>query len=100
MHVQFTDLADGPRHPKFFKDPRFREATRLIEVKLNLIPFDKLRFHRLTEIPSSKNPQHPPLFFTGSSKAVNGNEAAVEGFVMMGMDGIARWQLVRSWLLP
>jgi hypothetical protein len=89
----FTDLADGPRHPKFFKDPRFREATRLIEVKLNIISFNKMRFHRHPENPFPKNDAHPPLCFTGSSKAVNGNAATVEGFVVMGKDGIARWHL-------
>ncbi|KAF9479735.1 hypothetical protein BDN70DRAFT_672095 [Pholiota conissans] len=90
----FTDLADGPRHPKFFKEP-FREATRLIEVKLRLVPAYNMRFH---SIPDDDNvldqfSRFPPLAFSGTSKGVNGNEAAVEGYVVMGKDGILRWQL-------
>ncbi|KAF8973541.1 hypothetical protein BDZ97DRAFT_1751578 [Flammula alnicola] len=89
----FTDLAGGPRHPKFFKDPRFREATRLIEVKMHLIPSKEMRFHKLPEDSVERNVLFPPLCFTGSSKGVNGNEAAVEGFVTMGKDGIPRWRM-------
>jgi len=86
-------MADGPRHAKFFKDPRFREATRLIEVKLRIVSPDTLKFYRasdLTKIPGKV----PPLCFVGSSKGVNGNEATVEGYVALGKDGIARWYFV------
>ncbi|KAF8912947.1 hypothetical protein CPB84DRAFT_1670444 [Gymnopilus junonius] len=81
-------------HPKFFKDPRFREATRLVEVKLHVVPCNQLRFHRTISNATPDHDIYPPLYFTGSSKGVNGNEAAVEGLVTMGQDGKARWQLI------
>ncbi|PPQ63723.1 hypothetical protein CVT24_004303 [Panaeolus cyanescens] len=90
----FTEMADGPRHPKFFKDPRFREATRLIEVKTSIVPIEQLRFLRLPEAqpcPSSAALDRSPLCFIGSSKGVNGNEAAMEGAVIEGEDGVPRW---------
>ncbi|KAJ3513121.1 hypothetical protein NLJ89_g3125 [Agrocybe chaxingu] len=89
----FTDLADGPRQPKFFKDPRFREATRLIEVKIHLVPTTEIRFIRSSDLRPDEHDHYPPLCFVGSSKGVNGNEAQVEGYVRMGKDGIARWYL-------
>ncbi|KAF9015455.1 hypothetical protein BDQ17DRAFT_1269290 [Cyathus striatus] len=92
----YSDLADGPRHPRFFEDPRFREATRLIEVKLRLLPTaQRTRFYN--QIIDGESPLaelYPPLYFVGSSKGVNGNEAVVEGFVQMAKDGKPRWQFM------
>lgn len=84
----------------FFEEPRFREATRLMEVKLRLTAPDNLRFRRPLKAKalesSSVSPDpYPPLYFSGSSKGVNGNEALVEGTVRMGRDGAVRWQFVR-----
>lgn len=84
----------------FFEEPRFREATRLMEVKLRLTAPDNLRFRRPLKAKalesSSVSPDPcPPLYFSGSSKGVNGNEALVEGTVRMGRDGAVRWQFVR-----
>ncbi|KAF8167815.1 hypothetical protein B0H34DRAFT_683143 [Crassisporium funariophilum] len=90
----FTDLADGPRHPRFFKDPRFREATRLLEMKLHIIPAQQMRFHRSVDLRTNKSSTHAPLCFTGVSKGVNGNEATLEGLVTMGKDGTARWRFI------
>ncbi|KAF9454995.1 hypothetical protein P691DRAFT_754120 [Macrolepiota fuliginosa MF-IS2] len=88
----YSDIADGPLHPKFFEDPRFREATKLIEVKLRIIPEAEIRFFESSEVLPSASPHHPPIFFAGSSKGVHGNEAVVEGYVRMACDGTARWR--------
>jgi len=55
-----------------------------------------MRFHNSFDLHALEGDLYAPLSFTGSSKGVNGNEAEVEGFVRMGHDGVARWQLVRS----
>ncbi|KAF5355737.1 hypothetical protein D9756_004027 [Leucocoprinus leucothites] len=90
----YSDIADGPLHPKFFEDPRFREATRLIEVKLHIIPRSEIRFFPPSEIQLSASQKHPLTFFHGTSKGVNGNESTVEGYVRMARDGTVRWRLV------
>lgn len=58
-----------------------------------------MRYHRLPEGAGDKTGRFPPLCFSGTSKGVNGNEAAVEGYVVMGKDGVPRWQLVRVFYL-
>ncbi|KAF4623349.1 hypothetical protein D9613_002064 [Agrocybe pediades] len=88
----FTELAGGPKNPKFFKDPRFREATRLIELKLHIARSSELRYYRPPT--ESHHPAYPTLCIGGSSKGVNGNEAIVEGCVIMGQDGVARWEII------
>ncbi|TFK36787.1 hypothetical protein BDQ12DRAFT_736537 [Crucibulum laeve] len=91
----YSDLADGPRHPQFFEDPRFREATRLMEFKLHIIPMQSSRAYRFaTSGEMTSHDPYPPLYFSGSSKGVNGNEAIVEGFVRMGKDGKVHWQFM------
>jgi hypothetical protein len=92
--LQYSDIADGPLHPKFFEDSRFREATRLIEVKLQVVPQREIRFFESSEIQPSASPKHPGTFFNGSSKGINGNEATVEGYVRMASDGTVRWKMV------
>ncbi|ESK98242.1 f-box domain-containing protein [Moniliophthora roreri MCA 2997] len=88
----FSNVASGPRSPTFFDDPRFREATRLIEVKLSLVPRDKLRHLRPHPEPKTHNALYPTLYFAGISRGVTGNESNVEGNVRIGLDGTVRWQ--------
>ncbi|KAJ3575920.1 hypothetical protein NP233_g795 [Leucocoprinus birnbaumii] len=90
----FSDVADGPLHPNFFEDPRFREATRLIEVRLHIVPESQIRFYPPSEIEPSASLKHPITFFHGTSKGVNGNEAVVEGYVRVATDGSVRWRLL------
>jgi hypothetical protein len=98
LNSQYSSLADGSRDACFFDDPSFREATRLIELKLHLIPVESMRVHAPPDVsfaPSSnQNYPYPPLFFSGRSRGVHGNEAVVEGLVRMGWDGVVRWQFV------
>ncbi|KAF9524063.1 hypothetical protein CPB83DRAFT_774506 [Crepidotus variabilis] len=108
--LKYSAQAEGPYNPQFFSDPGFREATRLIEVKLSVISRSDLRFHKdlLNALPSysqasksaSKSYQscqqdsmasYPPIFFAGLSKGITGNEATVEGCVVMGEDNVPRW---------
>ncbi|KXN81105.1 hypothetical protein AN958_06059 [Leucoagaricus sp. SymC.cos] len=92
--MDYRDLFDGPLHPKFFEDPRFREATRLIEVKLHIVPRSQIRHFPSSEIlDESTSPIHPTTFFVGSSKGANGNEATIEGFVWVASDRTVRWKL-------
>ncbi|KAF9458738.1 hypothetical protein BDZ94DRAFT_1269931 [Collybia nuda] len=91
----FSDVPNGPQNITFFEEPHFREATRLMEVKLHLTALENLRFCRPRKAKSeglrtSPDP-YPPLYFSGSSKSVNGAEALVEGTVRMGHDGVVRW---------
>uniref|UniRef100_A0A0W0FAM9 F-box domain-containing protein n=1 Tax=Moniliophthora roreri TaxID=221103 RepID=A0A0W0FAM9_MONRR len=90
----FSNVASGPRSPTFFDDPRFREATRLIEVKLSLVPRDKLRHLRPHPEPKTHNALYPTLYFAGISRGVTGNESNVEGNVRIGLDGTVRWQFL------
>jgi len=91
--LQYYDHADGPLHPEFFEDLRFREATRLIEVKLHIVPQTEIRFFPPSEIQSFCSQRHQVTFFHGISEGVNGNEATVEGYVRA-VDGTVRWRLV------
>jgi hypothetical protein len=45
-------------------------------------------------ITSHSDSDYPPLFFSGTSRGVHGNEAIVEGLVRMGWSGVVRWQFV------
>ncbi|KAI3621903.1 f-box domain-containing protein [Moniliophthora roreri] len=94
LAFNFSNVASGPRSPTFFDDPRFREATRLIEVKLSLVPRDKLRHLRPHPEPKTHNALYPTLYFAGISRGVTGNESNVEGNVRIGLDGTVRWQFL------
>jgi hypothetical protein len=74
---------------------RFREATRLIEMKFHLTPKENIRLLQPLG-PVAANPLYPSLYFAGSSMGVNGQEAAIEGVVRMEPDGTVRWQFVRA----
>jgi hypothetical protein len=72
-----------------------------MEVKLRLTAPKMLRFRRPLKtltLQNSNGPDdpYPPLYFSGSSKGVNGNEALVEGSVRRGRDGAVRWQFVST----
>ncbi|KAJ3718435.1 hypothetical protein C8R42DRAFT_675984 [Lentinula raphanica] len=87
----YSNIANGPRNPEFFRDSRFREATRLIEVKLHLVPENQLRFHEPSPDCGQVKTRYPTLYFAGTSRGVTGNEAKVEGSVCIGIDGTVRW---------
>lgn len=79
----------------FFEDPQFSEATRLIELKLHLISPDAVpRYYTLDRFPSSKDTEHPTLYFSGSSHGIHGREATIVGSVYMADDGVVRWRFV------
>ncbi|KAJ7102313.1 hypothetical protein B0H15DRAFT_814106 [Mycena belliarum] len=91
----FSDALDtGPRDPSFFDDRDFREATRLIELKLHLITRDEMRIRFPSgDPPPPSSPDYPPLYFSGISRGASfGQEASVQGFVFMGLDHLPRWR--------
>ncbi|KAJ7139741.1 hypothetical protein C8R44DRAFT_867854 [Mycena epipterygia] len=90
----FNHGGTNPRNPAFFDDREFREATRLIELNLYLIPREKLRISfPAGDPPVSGNPDYPPLCFSGTSRAASSSqEAIVQGFVHMGQDHVPRWR--------
>ncbi|KAJ7814149.1 hypothetical protein B0H14DRAFT_2851015 [Mycena olivaceomarginata] len=92
---QFSGSHEGPRNPSFFSDRGFREATRLIELNIHLIPREKLRIKFPSgEPPLHAHPLYETLYFSGTSRgASTGHEAIVQGFVHMGRDNIPRWRL-------
>jgi hypothetical protein len=94
--LQFSAVANGPHNPSFFEDEMFQEATRLIELKLHLIPEEEIcsSIRLRPSLGSTLDTEYPPLYFGGTSRGVNGNEATVEGCVRMGEDSVTRWQFV------
>ncbi|GAW01398.1 f-box domain-containing protein [Lentinula edodes] len=87
----YSNVAHGPRNAEFFRDSRFREATRLIEIKLYLVSRSQLRFYTPSPDLEDLKTRYPTLFFCGVSRGVSGNEAKVEGNVCIGIDGTIRW---------
>ncbi|KAJ3985379.1 hypothetical protein F5890DRAFT_1156935 [Lentinula detonsa] len=87
----YSNVAHGPRNPEFFRDIRFREATRLIEIKLHLVQQSQLCFHEPSPDCENVETRYPTLYFCGTSRGVSGNEAKVEGSVCIGIDGTVRW---------
>ncbi|KAJ4499139.1 hypothetical protein C8R41DRAFT_915787 [Lentinula lateritia] len=87
----YSNVAHGPRNAEFFRDARFREATRLIEIKLYLVSRSQLRFYTPSPDLEDLKTRYPTLFFCGVSRGVSGNEAKVEGNVCIGIDGTIRW---------
>jgi len=95
IHRQYANIAGGPRNPSFFKDSRFREATRLIEVRLHLISRDQFHFDNYdARGESSSHPLYPTLYFAGASRGLTGPEANIEGYVKVAEDGTIRWRFV------
>lgn len=97
---QYATDSRGSRDPSFFNrfnDGNFQEATRLIELKLHLVPASSLpqNFVFVKPRKSSKSAKYPNLYFSGTSKGiVQGNESTVHGSVHMGDDGVLRWRFV------
>ncbi|PFH54746.1 hypothetical protein AMATHDRAFT_52544 [Amanita thiersii Skay4041] len=93
-HVYFK-FSENPCDHNFFEDPRFREATRLMEVKIALVDPETLQFYStlrplcLTE-PEYKS-SYPTLYFNGSTRGVHGHEAGIEGFVKMEKQNYIYW---------
>ncbi|KAF9023418.1 hypothetical protein BDZ89DRAFT_1136725 [Hymenopellis radicata] len=87
----FSNTFRGPKHIAYFEEnPRFREATRLIQVSLKVVSHSDLKYHDDTEF-RTYFPEYPPIYFKGSSRGVNGNESSVEGVVTMAKDGSIRY---------
>lgn len=95
---QYSNVAHGPRNAEFFRDARFREATRLIEIKLYLVSRSQLRFYTPSPDLEDLKTRYPTLFFCGVSRGVSGNEAKVEGNVCIGIDGTIRWTFVSAYV--
>jgi hypothetical protein len=83
--------------PTFFEDDQFHEATRLIELELQLLRSD--------EDPKLKDPtsysvdlRYPRLHFAGSSRGLSGHQALIKGHVDRYWDGTIRWTFVRDHL--
>ncbi|GAW01400.1 f-box domain-containing protein [Lentinula edodes] len=93
----YSNVAHGPRNAEFFRDSRFREATRLIEIKLYLVSRSQLRFYTPSPDLEDLKTRYPTLFFCGVSRGVSGNEAKVEGNVCIGIDGTIRWTFVSAY---
>ncbi|KAK0456391.1 hypothetical protein EV421DRAFT_1752147 [Armillaria borealis] len=89
----FSNVFRGPRNKAYFtENVRFREATRLLEVKLKVVARDKLKFSNMDDDPAIRNPLYPPLYFHGTSRGVDGNGSVIEGMVKMGNDGAVRYK--------
>ena len=73
--------------------------SRLIEVKLQLVPISSLPrgYVRVHPHKPCKRGRFPNLYFCGTEKGIEGNEVTVNGSVDMGDDGVVRWRFV-SWL--
>ncbi len=97
---QFSNVFSGPRNKAYFtENVRFREATRLLEVKLKVVARDKLKFSNTDDDPAICDPLYPPLFFHGISRGVDGNGSVIEGMVKMGNDGAVRYKFVSCLLV-
>ncbi|PBK77144.1 hypothetical protein ARMSODRAFT_949034 [Armillaria solidipes] len=91
----FSNVFRGPRNKAYFtENVRFREATRLLEVKLKVVARDKLKFSNTDDDPAIRNPLYPSLYFHGTSRGVDGNGSVIEGMVKMGNDGAVRYKFV------
>ncbi|KAG7450187.1 uncharacterized protein BT62DRAFT_885214 [Guyanagaster necrorhizus] len=89
----FSNVFRGPRNKAYFtENVRFREATRLIEVKLKVVARDKLEGSNTDDDSTAHSPLYPPLYFNGISRGVDGNKSVIEGMVKMGNDGIVRYK--------
>ncbi|KAI5123736.1 hypothetical protein M0805_000329 [Coniferiporia weirii] len=109
-----SQFSSGAYNPDFFDDTEFQEATRLIELTLRIT-----KVARVVSPPPSSTPspicssttsptlpssafvsastslvpeQRPKIYFVGTSRGGNGNEAKVRGSVSMTPDGYIRWR--------
>lgn len=79
-------------------DPSFREATRLLNVTLQIVEKSVVTggVSELQDPPNPLNSLRPPLYFKGSSKESEGIiESTIKGCVYEEEDGSIRWRFVR-----
>ncbi|KAJ7071487.1 hypothetical protein C8F01DRAFT_1110734 [Mycena amicta] len=93
---KFGGIHTNPRDPAFFDNLNFREATRLIELTMHLIPREQMQVRfPVNDPPSPTHPDYPTLFFGGKTRAISMShhqQPTVQGFVYMDMEGVARWK--------
>ncbi|KAJ7169506.1 hypothetical protein C8R46DRAFT_199181 [Mycena filopes] len=91
----FTASGHGQRDPAVFEDRDFREATRLMELDLHIIPREELKIRfPYGDPPVGTHPDYETLYFAGTSRGgATGHDAIVQGYVYMGGDCIPRWRL-------
>lgn len=80
-------------------DPSFREATRLLNVTLQIVEKSVVTggVSELQDPPNPLNSLRPPLYFKGSSKESEGIiESTIKGCVYEEEDGSIRWRFVRE----
>lgn len=98
MFFKYVSGSRGTRDPTFFDGQNFQEAISLFELKLHLIPMSSFP-HEYTFI-NPRGPstswKFPNLYFSGTSRRVDGYEVMIYGVVTRGDDGVARWRYV-SW---
>jgi hypothetical protein len=99
---QMTAGEEGSRDVNYFTRPDFMEATRLMEINLQLTTPDKLKTKRARAAELRRQDEqdpfkdkYPPLYFSGVSTGGDGMVSEIEGSVRMGSDMIPRWDLVR-----
>ncbi|KAF7306596.1 F-box domain-containing protein [Mycena indigotica] len=91
----FGGILANHRDPAFFDNLHFREATRLIELTLHLIPREEMRIKFSTnDPPVATHPDYPTLYFSGTSRGISmlHLQPTVQGLVYMDLDGIPRWK--------
>ncbi|KLO20022.1 hypothetical protein SCHPADRAFT_817284 [Schizopora paradoxa] len=99
MDYRFFSVGNnGPYDPEFFEAEDFQEATRLIELKIHI---ERLLYPNSSNTAASSSTSNskqalPIIFFKGTSRGGNGNEADVRGSVRMTPDGYIRWRFVSA----
>ena len=96
---------EGARDVNYFTRPDFMEATRLMEINLQLTTPDKMKTTRARAAELLQQDKQdpfkdsfPPLYFSGVSTGGDGMVSELEGSVRMGPDMIPRWDLVSLYL--
>ena len=96
---QFATEPVNARPTDMFRQPAFREATRLLEVTLKLITENEyLSFGSgAVKLPSAEGvaDTHPILYYTGESRGLSGASSALRGYVFMDTEGNVQWHFVR-----
>nr|GAT47322.1 F-box domain-containing protein [Mycena chlorophos] len=84
-------LADS-HNPAFFDRIHFREATRLIQMQLHLIPRENIQV--AYNVPEPTYPDRPPLYFSGTTRGTTAPHITptVQGVVYMDLEGNIRWK--------
>ncbi|KAF7360187.1 Rad51 domain-containing protein [Mycena venus] len=79
----FSGAHGGPRDPSFFDDRGSREATRLIELNIHIIPREKMRVRFPSGDPPQPHPQCETIFFWYFPWGSHGQEAIVQGILCL-----------------